>query len=372
MKQYLLYKQVQERLNAHVKEFGEPFSFFEAVCELWRERAYFEADELPSASFEQWDISRIEGFQDCIGLAPVDLNIFQKGILEESTPIHDSKRIPYLDTVPMRIAENQAMGLHLHDSFELQYVMKGQARLYLEHTKREVRAGELCLIAPNFLHDIVLEGEGEIASISFAEYTIEQTLNKLLKDQNIVADFFHACLSDGKRGYMTFRIPPEERILSIIRSIFHEGYSKEEYAHEICVSYIEILFSYILRYYASEYERYSEEQSGNDHSPLLAILKYIQTNYKTTSLNEIAARFHYEPNYLGRLIKTQLGKNYVDIILDLKMSDAKQLLRTSSYSIEKVAECSGFQSLPYFSRRFKQATGITPHQYRLLHTTPKD
>lgn len=363
MKEYVLYGQVQRRLTAHVEESGTPISFFEAVAELWRDKDYHIAPALPAVSFIEWDGLDMDVFRGLMDQTPVDLAQFYRDLHADRSTQQAARRIPGLDVIPIKIAENQAMGIHEHEAFEMLYVLQGQARLLLREYSRSFLEGDLCLVAPGFPHDVVVEGHSVVISISFVEVTIENTLYRLLKSENVVTDFFRASLSRGSRGYMLFRMEPTAQVRVLIRSIFHEGHSRQNYASQICANYIEILFSYLLRSCAQDWEMYSEDRSRRGMS-LIPIMQYIQANYRTTSLQEVARYFHYEPSYLGKLIRAHMGKNYTAIVSELRIEDAKALLRGTGDSIEKVSEQAGFQSGAHFSRTFRQFTGMTPRQYR--------
>lgn len=368
MKEFLFYEQVQQCLTAHMEEHGKPISFFDAVSELWRSKQYHTAPALPAVSFAGWDGENMADFRELVNRTPVDMAQFYRDLQAESSTQQASRQIPELDVTPMKISENQAMGIHEHESFEMLYVVQGRARLALGGGSRSFQEGDLCLVAPNFPHDVVVEGHSVVISITFAEHTIENTLYRLLKSENIMTDFFRASLSRSSRGYMLFHMAPTQEIRLLVRNIFHEGHCRQEYAPQICASYIEILFSYLLRSCAQNWERYSEDRAGRRGPALLPIMQYIQAYYRTTTLQEVARHFHYEPSYLGKLIRIHMGRNYTDIVGRLRIEDAKSLLRGSNESIEKVSEQVGFQSAVHFSRSFRQYTGMTPRQYRRQST----
>ena len=49
--------------------------------------------------------------------------------------------------------------------------------------------------------------------------------------------------------------------------------------------------------------------------------------------------------------------------LDLKLKEAKRLIRESSLNFTEISELLGFNSLHYFSRLFKERVGMTPSEY---------
>ena len=92
---------------------------------------------------------------------------------------------------------------------------------------------------------------------------------------------------------------------------------------------------------------------------------YLSEHYtEKISLDELSSRFYLSKFYLTKLFKEQYGVTISDYILDLRIHHAKELLRFSNTSLEEIASECGFYDLPYFSRKFKKAEGITPSAYR--------
>lgn len=364
MKQYLRWEQVQRRLTEHARAVGETYSFFDAARELWQEGKFQSAEKLPAVSFYNWDCKDLDELERLMDQVPVDLDVFYRDFQSEHSAQVSTERIIALDIIPIRIARDQAIGPHEHDSFESLYVVRGKAHLQVGSSVHILEAGTYCMVSPHVPHDAVADEDCLLISISFAEQTVENTLSKLLNQDSVISDFFRSGLGGVDRGYLLFHIPAPNQFFPILRSIFHECYAQEEYAKTVCADYLEILLVYLLRLGDGYYEGHALERERRGAIPMLTILKHIQANYQTTSLGEIAAAFHYEPSYLGKQLKRYTGKSYTAMIRDLRISEAKRLLRTTDLSIEKVGERAGFNSLIHFSRSFRAAEGMPPSTYR--------
>lgn len=95
------------------------------------------------------------------------------------------------------------------------------------------------------------------------------------------------------------------------------------------------------------------------------ITEYINSNiYNDLSLNYIADTFNISPQYLSRIFKEEIGVNYIDYITDCKINEAKKLLTTSDLTISEISSKLCYSHATYFSRKFKEATGSTPSEYR--------
>mgnify|MGYP004462084627 CR=1 FL=1 len=97
------------------------------------------------------------------------------------------------------------------------------------------------------------------------------------------------------------------------------------------------------------------------------LLEYIRANYeKPLSLYSIADEFNRSTPYISRLIKQTTGKNFTDLLTDLRIQKARELLKTSSYHVNEISRMVGYPNFRYFSRIFKQQTGMTPNDYRKI------
>lgn len=92
---------------------------------------------------------------------------------------------------------------------------------------------------------------------------------------------------------------------------------------------------------------------------------FLSENYdKDISLQEIANTISLSPHYFSRLFKTITGLNFVDYLTEIRISQAKQLLRQTSMMISEVAEKVGYRDASYFTRVFVKTVGTSPREYR--------
>ena len=363
MREFLYWKQVQDRLSEHVMHGEEPYNFYDVVRELWEEGAAHRAENSPAVSFAEWDAADFDWFDRIYEQVPVDLLYFHPSFQQNKSGTKASEFPLTSDVIPIRIAYDQAVGRHHHTYFEIDYVMNGEASLVLEGGSRRLYAGDFCFLSPNLPHDVVPEHGAHVISITTPGVTIEQTLYRLLRRDNVLADYFRSVMDHNKTGYMLISTPNERRIREITRGLLHERYSQEEFSADIIQDHLAILFAFMLRSCGEQYEWHGEESERGAQS-MLAVLKYIRENYRTLTLNELAERFRYEPSYLGKQIKAATGRNYTEIIREIRLDEAKRLLRTMTLTVDEVAEQVGYTGRVHFFRSFREAVGMTPGNYR--------
>lgn len=96
------------------------------------------------------------------------------------------------------------------------------------------------------------------------------------------------------------------------------------------------------------------------------MLRFPERNW---TLEELAQRSGYSVSRFCALYKDYFGFPPKQELLTARISTACRLLKYTNYSISDVAESCGFQSVGYFSRYFKQETGMTPREYARKSTS---
>ena len=77
-----------------------------------------------------------------------------------------------------------------------------------------------------------------------------------------------------------------------------------------------------------------------------------------------ADALHVSPAYLSDMLRSLTGQNTQQHIHQQLIEKAKQLLLSTSLSINETAFRLGFEYPQYFSRLFKNKTGLTPAAFR--------
>lgn len=97
-----------------------------------------------------------------------------------------------------------------------------------------------------------------------------------------------------------------------------------------------------------------------------AVIDYIQQNYSNNdlSLNELAFHVNTSPTHLSALFKKTTGTNINEVITDVRIGAACQLLTNTSISLKEISEKIGYVNQYYFSSCFKKKIGCSPSEYR--------
>ncbi|MBN2210858.1 MAG: helix-turn-helix transcriptional regulator [Sedimentisphaerales bacterium] len=82
----------------------------------------------------------------------------------------------------------------------------------------------------------------------------------------------------------------------------------------------------------------------------------------------VAEALGYNPDYLGQVYKQEFGQTITDAIHHKRVAGAQQMLLNTSLNISEIAFECGFMNVGYFRKIFRRFIGITPGQYRRMHT----
>ncbi len=106
----------------------------------------------------------------------------------------------------------------------------------------------------------------------------------------------------------------------------------------------------------------SEETKKDDR--LMQMLNYIQGNYQTVTLEDMAKVFHLSTPYISKYIREKSGKTFGEQVSAVRMKRAKTLLKNGNMTIENISYSVGYPNAEHFSRVFKKLYKMSPAQYR--------
>lgn len=189
-------------------------------------------------------------------------------------------------------------------------------------------------------------------------------LGKTIDDYHFFSYEVHEALHLSKK---------EEEILNdCIKKIeFELEQNIDAHSKNLLISNIELLLNYCNRFYERQFHTRSDHHKDVVTTVESLIKEYYNQNLQletgTPSIKYLADKVNLSPNYLSDLLKKETGKNTKDHINDFVVNKAKNKLLNSEDNVSEIAYDLGFNYPHYFSRMFKQKTGMTPAKYRELN-----
>ena len=227
---------------------------------------------------------------------------------------------------------------HSHPSWEVIYNLSGTNTTQIENTVYNIKKGDILIIPPSLNH----------AGTSDTFYSdMYFQIDKL--------DFFsHFVVHDFDGSVL--------KLMNMLHKVMTE---KEENYDRIATTIVETICQYI--------KKYSEIKINY---PFVNELKNtIYKNISNTSfdLSQEIDKSGFNPDYLRRCFKKELGKTPLEYLTYLRLNQSKVLLKQDTFiSVEDVSQNCGFNDSFYFSTCFKKHIGISPLQYRKNHFAHKN
>lgn len=192
----------------------------------------------------------------------------------------------------------------------------------------------------DFLYQLASSGE----LIKYLTETLYEYTNDDIP-QFYIEDFIYQCYR-----LLPLLFPVEENACRQaeyqILSTLHESPDMDRLCEKITASLSE-LFS----------EHSAEVNTDSLHKK---IKKYIDNNYhQEITAETLSRRFGYTPSYINRIFKKASGATPLQYVAMLRIERAKELL-LQGIDIKKIAVMTGYEDARYFSRVFKNETGLTP------------
>lgn len=117
-----------------------------------------------------------------------------------------------------------------------------------------------------------------------------------------------------------------------------------------------------------EAEAKAEPESSEQHAGSFIVknaLQYMEEHYQQKiTLAEVAEKTYVSQWHLSKLLNGHTGKSFSELLNQIRINEAKKLLKNPSMRIGDISEEVGFLDVAHFSRVFKKLEGISANEYR--------
>lgn len=125
------------------------------------------------------------------------------------------------------------------------------------------------------------------------------------------------------------------------------------------------LEEWLLSFFYKVNEYINRKRSNRNEKLLSKVKDYVDRNYsENITLTSISKDFGISSGYLSVLFNDYIGQNFIDYLTNLRIQNAKNLLKSTDLKIYEIADRVGYRDAYYFSTAFKKSVGINPTDYR--------
>lgn len=252
---------------------------------------------------------------------------------------------------------------HTHNYIEVIYMCSGKTRHIINGEEVVLKQGELLFLSQTATQEIYPAGENDIAVnfIVLPEF-FQYGLNMMEPEENQLRSFVIDCLGGKNQaaGYLHFKVADILPIQNLVENLIWTIWHKQPNKRRTNQATMGLLFLQLMNYM----DKLETDEHSGEHKLAFAVLSYVETNYRTGELTELADKLHYDIYWLSREIKKQTGKNYTELVQAKRLSQAAYLLTATNMNIIDVALAVGYDNISYFHRIFQKKYGMTPRKYR--------
>ena len=110
----------------------------------------------------------------------------------------------------------------------------------------------------------------------------------------------------------------------------------------------------------------TDNTQTKDGQIIKKIKNYVDNYYADVNLNvgSVAEAMGLSSNYVSKLFKSVSSEGLLSYINHVRISHAKELLRTTNLTVDEIALMAGFSNTRSFRRNFQSTEGITASDYR--------
>lgn len=180
----------------------------------------------------------------------------------------------------------------------------------------------------------------------------------------------------GGYGFFSYQVhealhisATEEKVLDSLLDTVREEYERpiDQFSQDVLVAQLDLLLNYANRFYHRQFvTRRNTETDLTTRFETTLIGYFAQDGtLPLPTVQYFADALSVSPAYLGDMLRTLTGQTTQQHIHHALIERAKQLLLTTSLSVNETAFQLGFEYPQYFSRLFKSKTGLSPVAFRL-------
>ena len=251
-----------------------------------------------------------------------------------------------------------------HDFWEMVYVDSGSILAVTEGVGINLNQGQAIFHKPMELHAHISDKKKPNNMLVIA-FTVSGNAMDYFKGKTFTLDktaktLLTLFLEEAKNALGT--IPTDYNIrenLCFDKEVFGASQLMECYFTEFLIKLTRIGGKAASRLVSDEHSRNLAASSISE-----LMWEYMKRNiYGTLTLKELCSAFSMGKTKLCAIFSENTGKTPMEYYNELKINEAKKLLREGTYSVSQISEMLGYTTIHNFSRAFKKAAGQSPTAY---------
>lgn len=252
---------------------------------------------------------------------------------------------------------------HKHDYIEMIYVYHGKMRQKVGDKPVVLKQGELLFLNQYIEHSIEASKEEDIIiNFIIKPAFFEFVFSFITPDNKISSFLFNSVFQYTDYEQFLYFMVSE---VKSIQELIHKMITEILYPSVLSESVIKLNMGLLLIELIKNIDKVQHMKKEATHQYfLIESLKYIDENFKTATLTELASKLNQSNYTMSKYIKEATYFTFKELLQEKRLSKAKDLLSGTKIPITRIIEEVGYSNVSYFYRIFKIKYGQTPKQYR--------
>lgn len=247
---------------------------------------------------------------------------------------------------------NNNVLLHKHDFYEFLYIVEGSMKNYIDDKQYTLKQGDFSLIMPGETHRATPIKSSVQRDICIPTDIFESLCNSI--DTSLLSFLKN---SEHSRR---FSIPLNQQVsfMQKLNDVTMQTSRNDIGSKILVISLLTDLLYSILP---------TEGHSVDSNLPQWVnkiLLRFNDVNYIKDGIPAITKNINYNQTYINRIFKKHVGVSLGSYLNETRLKFSLTYLKTSTVSVNSIAEILGFSSTSFFYKKFKEKYGTTPNDYR--------
>ena len=236
------------------------------------------------------------------------------------------------------------------------HILNGSRRL-------ELQRGDLLLLNQAVYHEILPAAEGDVGVNFIILPQFFDRSFRMLEQENVLRDFLISTLAGESTfaGWLHIAARDILPVENLLENMIWTLLEKKPGANLLNQTTMGLLLQN-LTLFAENINRTLPD--SREENAVFATLQYIESGYRTGTLEEAADRLHMPPYALSRLLKRHTGANFKQLLQQRRLQQAAYLLTNTRLAADAVRQTVGYENNSYFYRIFREKYGCSPAEYR--------
>ncbi len=250
---------------------------------------------------------------------------------------------------------------HMHDFYEIYYLISGKRRYFINHTLYDIDCGDVILVSKGDIHRTQVLDAGEKYERYLVHFSPE-LINKI--DPLFPTEELLKCFEQKK---LHIAAPNMHNFNSLLRKLENECRYEDEFNQQLAIiHFVELLIN--LNKNSSQKNLRLTDDLTEYEDRIQSVCRYICNYYnRPINLEEIAKIAYMSPTYFSKKFKKVTGFGFNEYLNSVRVKMAINMLLETRYSITEIAMYCGYQDSNYFGDVFRKMTGMSPSSYRKQH-----